>query len=156
MILCTPPPPLFIGAVVHPLLRPMQLNLIQTKKKVAAGAQFVFTQPLWDLKDFAEWMSAVREAGLHERVCILASVRPLATAEQAEALRKRHEAAALPDAVVARLRKSGDPAREGFALCAELAAQAKDVPGVRGIHILSGGREDAVASILEQGGLTRA
>jgi methylenetetrahydrofolate reductase (NADPH) len=152
----TSAPDLFLGAVAHPYLRPLKLNLLQTKKKVAAGAQFLLTQPLWDLAGFAEWMDAVREAGLHERAHILASVRPLANAEQAEALRKRHPAAAIPDALVARLRKAGDPAREGIAVCAELAAKAKEIQGLRGVHILSAGREDAVAPILEQAGLTRA
>jgi len=151
-----PPPALFLGAVAQPFLRPMKLNLLQTGKKVAAGAQFLLTHPVWDLAGFAEWMSAVRDAGLHERAAILASVRPLATAEEAEALQKRHKAAALPDAVIARLRAASDPAREGIAIAAELAAGAREIPGVRGIHILSAGREDAVAPILEQAGLARA
>jgi methylenetetrahydrofolate reductase (NADPH) len=148
------PPGLFLGAVAHPYARPLKLNLLQTGKKVAAGAQFLITQPLWDMAGFAEWMGAVRDAGLHERARILASVRPLDTAEQAEALRKRHAAAALPDALIARLRKASDPRKEGIAACAELAAQAKDIAGVRGIHVLSAGRADAVAPILEQAGLS--
>jgi len=148
-----PPPAFFLGAVAHPCLRPMKLNLLQTGKKVAAGAQFLLTQPVWDIAGFAEWMSAVRDAGLPERAAILASVRPLASAEQAEAIHKRHQAAAIPDAVIARLRKAGDPAREGIAICAELAAEAKDLQGIRGIHILSAGGEDTLAPIIEASGL---
>jgi methylenetetrahydrofolate reductase (NADPH) len=151
-----PPPALFLGAVAHPYFRPMKLNVLQTRKKVSAGAQFLFTHPLWDLAGFAEWMAAVRDAGLHDKAYIFASVRPLASAEQAEALQKRHRSAAISDAVIARLRKAGDPAREGVALCAELAAKAKEIQGVRGLHILSAGREEALGPILEQAGLTRA
>ena len=162
---------LFLGAVAHPYLRPLQLNLLQTKKKVDAGAQFLFTQPLWDMAGFTEWMSAVRETGLHERACILVSLRPLANADQAEALQKRHKAAGIPDSVIARLRKASDPAKEGIALCAELAAKAKDIQGVRGVNILSVGRTQGpdghatgtecpdghtTNAILEQAGLTRA
>jgi methylenetetrahydrofolate reductase (NADPH) len=151
-----PPPAFFLGAVAHPYLRPTKLNLLQTGKKVAAGAQFLLTQPLWDVAGFAEWMGAVRDAGLHERAAVMASIRPLASAEQAEALQKRHKAGAIPDAVVARMRKASDPAREGIAICAELAAKARDIQGVRGIHVLSAGREETVAPILEQAGLTGA
>jgi methylenetetrahydrofolate reductase (NADPH) len=151
-----PPPALFLGAVAHPDARPMKLNLLQTEKKVAAGAQFLLTQAVWDAAAFAEWMKAVRDAGLSERTHILASVRPLADAGDVEAIRKRHPAAAIPDAVADRLRKAASPAREGIAICAELAATLKEVPGIRGVHILSAGREDAVTSILEQAGLTRA
>ncbi|MGD0094381.1 MAG: methylenetetrahydrofolate reductase, partial [Planctomycetota bacterium] len=152
----TPPPALFLGAVVHPGLKPLKLNILQVMKKVAAGAQFLITQPLWDTAGFAEWVNAVRDAGILERAQILASVRPLAKAEQGEAFLKRHRSAAIPDALLARLRKAGDPAKEGVAVCAELAAKAKDIQGVRGIHVFSGGREDALAPILEQAGLTRA
>jgi methylenetetrahydrofolate reductase (NADPH) len=153
-----PPPALFLGAVVHPFLRPMKLNILQTKKKVAAGAQFLLTQPVWDMALLAEWMSAARDAGVLERAHVLVSVRPLVNAEQGETLQKRHKSAAIPDAILARLRKAGpDPSgKEGAAVCAELAAKAKEIQGVRGIHVLSAGREDALAPILEQAGLTRA
>jgi len=152
----TPPPALFLGAVVHPYLRPMRLNIIQTKKKVAAGAQFLLTQALWDMALFAEWMSAARDAGVLEQAHVLASIRPLAQAEQGEALLKRHKSVVIPDAVLERIRKASDQAKEGIASCAELAAKAKEIQGVRGIHLLSAGREDALAPILEQAGLTRA
>jgi methylenetetrahydrofolate reductase (NADPH) len=152
----TPPPALFIGAVAHPSLRPLALNILQLKKKAAAGAQFVFTHPVWDVSAFAEWMKAVLDAGLHQQTAIIASVRPLAGADQAEAFQKRHKADTIPDALVVRIRKAADPAKEGIAACAETAAKAKDVQGVKGVHILSAGRESSVAAILEQAGLTRA
>ena len=79
-------PPLFIGAAAYPDLRPLELALIGLRKKVAAGAEFLLTQPVFDVEKFAEWMSAVRKAGLHERTHIIAGVRPLASAEQAERL----------------------------------------------------------------------
>ena len=82
-------------------------------------------------------MSAVREAGLHERTHIIAGVRPLASAEQAERMRARSKA--IPDDVIARLRESSDPAQEGIRVCADIAARVKGIEGVRGIHILSGG-----------------
>jgi len=151
-----PPPSLFLAAVAHPTLRPLPLNLAQTKKKVAAGAQVLFTQPLWDMTGFAEWMAAVRDSGLHERVHIMASVRPLASAEQAEALQKRHQSVGVSEAVIARLRKASSPAQEGIAMCAEIAAKAKDTQGIRGIHVITAGREDALAPILAQAGLAHA
>lgn len=151
-----PTPAFFLAAVTHPTLRPLGLNLLQTKKKVAAGAQVLFTQPVWDMTSFSEWMNAVRSAGLHERTHIVASVRPLASAEQAVALQKRHPSAGISDVLIARLRKAANPAQEGIAMCAEIAAKAKDTQGVHGIHVLSAGREDALASILQQAGLARA
>ena len=141
-------PSLFVGAAAHPYLRPLELAFIALRKKVEAGAQFLLTQPVFDVEGFAEWMSAVRSAGLHERTHIIAGVRPLVSAEQAESLR-------IPDDVTARLRESSDPAREGIRICADIAAQVKAVEGVRGIHFLSGGSDEAVADVIQQAGLSR-
>jgi methylenetetrahydrofolate reductase (NADPH) len=149
-------PALCLGAIAHPALRPMPLNLLQTRKKIAAGAQFLLTQPVWDVNQLSEWMSAVRAAGLNERAHILASVRPLTGVEEAEAIEARHRGS-IPESVLARIRKSTDPVKEGIAIGAELAARAKDVQGVRGIHVVSGDRGDQVLpALLEQAGLKHA
>jgi methylenetetrahydrofolate reductase (NADPH) len=71
-------------------------------------------------------------------------------------MQKRHPAAGVSDLIVARMRKASQPEKEGIAICAEIAAKAKDVQGVRGVHILSSGREGTLAPILEQAGLARA
>jgi methylenetetrahydrofolate reductase (NADPH) len=140
-------PSLFIGTAAYPYLRPLELALIVLRKKVEAGAQFLLTQPVFDVERFEEWMGAVRAAGLHERTHIIAGVRPLASAEQAERLRA-------PDEITARLRESGDPAREGMKICAEIAAWLKTVDGVHGIHFFAGGANGAVASIIQLAGLS--
>jgi len=70
------PVDLFVGAVAHPYLRPLELNLIRLKKKVAAGAKFLLTQAVFDLAGFSEWMEAVRKAGLDKQTAIIASVLP--------------------------------------------------------------------------------
>jgi methylenetetrahydrofolate reductase (NADPH) len=142
-------PPLFVGAAAHPHLRPLELALITLRKKVAAGAQFLLAQPVFDVECFAEWMGAVREAGLHERTQIIAGVRPLVSVEDAERL-------GIPDDLAARLRESSDPAREGIRICADIAVQLKGLKGVRGIHILSGGSDGVVANVIQQAFLSRS
>ena len=77
------PPDLFIGAVAHPYLRPLELGLIELKKKVAAGAQALWTDPVHDLEGFEQWMNAVRVAELDRKVAIIASVMPVAEADLA-------------------------------------------------------------------------
>lgn len=119
-------PALFIGAAAHPYLRPLELGLIGLRKKVEAGAQFLLAQPVFDVEGFAEWMGAVREAGLHERTHIIAGVGP-----------------------------PSDLAQEGTKVCADIAARVKAIEGVRGIHIFSGGSDDVVANVILQAGLSR-
>ncbi len=147
-------PQLFIGAAAHPYLRPLELGLIGQRKKVEAGAQFLFTQPVFDLEGFSEWMGAVRDSGLAERAAVIASVRPLRSVEDAEDLRSRQGAAGIPDDVISRLRGSSEPAQEGIAICAEIAARVKGIDGVQGIHILCGGSGEAAAQVIKQAALS--
>jgi methylenetetrahydrofolate reductase (NADPH) len=144
-------PALFIGAAAHPYLRPPELGFIELQKKVKAGAQFLITQPVFDVEGFADWMGAMREAGLHERTHVIATVQPLASAEQADDMQTRSKT--IPDDVVARLRESSDPAREGTKVCAEIAARVKEIEGVRGIHIVSSGLDGVLSDIIQQAGL---
>jgi methylenetetrahydrofolate reductase (NADPH) len=98
-------------------------------------------------------MDAVRAAGLDRQVAIVASVLPLAGVEQAKVLGRRRTYGSVPESAIARLSGASDPAREGIAIAAEVAGQLKTIPGVRGIHILSGGCESAAATLIAQAGL---
>lgn len=146
-------PKLFLGAVAHPYLRPMELNLIRLRKKVLAGAKFVLTQAAFDLAGFTEWMNAVTAAGIDKTTAIIASVLPLTSVEKAKELQARQTYGPIGNDVIERLAKAADPAKEGVAIASQLAAKLKTVPGVRGIHILSGGCEATVAGIIQQAGL---
>lgn len=142
-----------IGAVAHPQQRPMELNLLRLRKKIAAGAEFILTQPVFDVAAFTPWMDAVRAAGLDQRTVIIASVLPLTSAEQAESLRQRKIYGPLDEAVVERMKGASDPGKEGLAIAVAVAAQLKTAPGVRGIHILCGGCEELAGQVIQAAGL---
>jgi methylenetetrahydrofolate reductase (NADPH) len=142
-----------IGAVAHPYLRPMELNLLRLRKKIAVGADFLLTQAVFDFEAFAQWMTVVRAAGFDKRTAILASVLPLTSLEKARVLQKRRIYGPIGDEVVERIEKAADPEKEGIAMAAEIAARLKEMPGVRGIHILSGGCEPLAEAVIEQASL---
>jgi methylenetetrahydrofolate reductase (NADPH) len=144
---------LLVGAVAHPYQQPLELNLLRLKKKVAAGADFLLTEAVLDLAGFTRWMDAVREMGVNNKTAIIATVLPLASVEKAEVLRRRQTSGPLDEAVLTRLAKASDPAVEGVAMAGAMAAQLKTIPGVRGIHILSGGCESLAARVIEAAGL---
>jgi len=148
-------PELLVGAVAHPYQRPMELNLLRLRKKIAAGADFLLTQAVFDLAGFTQWMDAVRAAGLDTQVAIIASVLPLASVEKARALDKRQTYGPVGEDVIARLSQAADAVKEGVAIAAATAAQLKAVPGVRGIHILSGGCESLAATVIQEAGLVQ-
>ena len=146
-------PEMLVGAVAHPYQQPLEPNLVRLKKKIAAGADFLLTQAVFDLAGFTKWMDAVRAAGLDKQVAILASVLPLASVEQAKALEKKQTYGPVGEGVIARLGAAADAAKEGVAIAAATAAQLKAIPGVRGIHILSGGCESLAATVIQEAGL---
>jgi methylenetetrahydrofolate reductase (NADPH) len=139
-----------IAASIHPYLRPVELSVLQTKKKIAAGAQVLLTDPIFDVSGFEEWMKAVRAAGLDKQAAIIASVLPFGSVAQAEFLKARSGFAPIPDDVIAKLKGDGDVETAGIAIVADIAAKLKAIPGVRGIHILSDGCEAMVAKIVEE------
>jgi methylenetetrahydrofolate reductase (NADPH) len=144
----TPTPSMTVAAAVHPYLRPIELALAQTKKKIAAGAQILLTDPIFDLAGFEEWCKAVRDAGLDKRVAIIATVLPLTSVAQAEELRTQ-PGSPISDDIIKRLR-SGDAAQAGVAIAAEIAGKAKAMAGVRGIHIHSAGCEPLAAAVIKE------
>jgi methylenetetrahydrofolate reductase (NADPH) len=147
---------MLIGAVVNPFLRPMELNMIQLAKKIEAGADFVQTQPVFDIDEFTAWLTAAAEQGLTDKAAILAAVLPLRSAEEAEQLRTSRTELLIPDAMIARLKAAASPdaqEQEGIKICAEIIAKLKAVKGARGIHLLSGGKEGLVPKLRAAAGL---
>jgi methylenetetrahydrofolate reductase (NADPH) len=148
------PPSLFLGAAAYPYQRPLALNLLRLRKKVRAGAKFLITQAVFDLAGFTAWMAAVRAAGIDRQAAILAGILPLGSVAEAQALAaSRGDAGPSPE-LISRLQKAPDAAREGIAIATEWASKLKDIPGVRGIHIYSGGCESSAAAVIQGAGLS--
>ena len=73
----TVPPRMFLGAAENPFAPPFEWRPQRLGKKVAAGADFIQTQFVFDVERFRQFMRRVRDLGLHEQVFILAGVGPL-------------------------------------------------------------------------------
>ena len=66
------PPKMFIGAAANPFADPFELRVMRLAKKIAAGADFIQTQCIFNVDKFEKWMEGVREKGLHKKCYILA------------------------------------------------------------------------------------
>lgn len=140
------------GAVANPGLKPLELNMIRLSKKIAAGADFIQTQAVFDVDVFKQWLDAAGSEGLTENTAILAGILPLQNADQARELTDKYTDYHIPDAIVDRLQSSGDPdaqKKEGVRIAAEIMDRIKDLPGLRGFHLLSGGNESVVPELIE-------
>jgi methylenetetrahydrofolate reductase (NADPH) len=142
------------GAVANPFLKPMELNMIRLVKKISAGANFIQTQAVFEIAEFREWLEAAVKEGLTEKAAFLAGVLPLQSAAQARELSETHTDFYIPDEIHTRLDAAGDEAaqrKEGVKIALEIIGQLKNLPGLRGVHLLTGGYESAVPEILAAG-----
>jgi methylenetetrahydrofolate reductase (NADPH) len=151
-----PPPRWTIGAVENPFAPPVRFRAERLGKKVAAGADFVQTQYVFDLAQFRAFMQAARDLGLTDRCAILAGVGPIRSRRALERMGQ------IPGIVIppeVRSRLLGVPEErflaESITICAEIVRAVREIPGVRGVHIMAFGLEEAVAEIAERAGLGR-
>ena len=147
---------MLIGAAANPDVRPLELNILRLAKKIEAGAEFIQTQAVFDVDWFGQWLEAARQEGITDKAAVLAGVMPLNGADEARELRERFTEFQIPDAVIERLEKAGDgesQKREGVAICVEIINSIRSMEGLRGVHILSGGKETVVTDLLSQAGL---
>jgi methylenetetrahydrofolate reductase (NADPH) len=150
-----PAPSWFLGAVENPSAPPVDFRAARLAKKVAAGAQFVQTQYVFDAAAFGRWMSQVRDLGLHERCYILAGVGPISSLRALSHLQQRVPGVQVPAELARRLR--GVPAErvadEAMTACAETISELRQIPGVAGVHVMAVGNEHRIPAILRLAGL---
>jgi methylenetetrahydrofolate reductase (NADPH) len=152
-----PAPGWLIGAVENPSAPPTRFRAARLGKKVDAGAEFVQTQFVFDVAEFAQWMAEVRDLGLDRRCGILAGVGPIRSLRALEHMHAVVPGVHVPDAVARRL--GGVPADrvadEGLRICAEIISQVLQIPGVSGIHVMAPGFEPGIPEILDHAGIRR-
>ena len=149
------PPRLFVGAAVNPFADPFEIRVPRLAKKIAAGVEFLQTQCIFNVEKFKLYMKLAADRGLTEKAFILAGVTPLKSVGMAKYMKNRVPGMDVPDAIVKRMSgvaKEKQP-DEGIRICVETIQQLKDVPGVRGFHIMAIEWEEKVPEIVEQSGL---
>ncbi len=149
------PPRMFVGAAANPFADPFEIRVPRLAKKIAAGAEFIQTQCIYNLDKFEKWMKLARDRGLHEKVFILAGVTPLKSAGMAKYMKNRVPGMDVPDEIVNRM--AGTPkdkqADEGIKICIESIQRLKEIEGVRGFHVMAIEWEEKVPEIVEKAGL---
>jgi 5,10-methylenetetrahydrofolate reductase len=145
------PPKMLIGATASPFTKPMEADLTKTLDKIAAGAEFFQTQPVFDLATFSRWLIEVRRAGSRD-VPIIAGVLVLRSHEQAERLSKLPGLVITPE-VIERMKKAVDPEAEGTAIAVEMTKSLRALPGARGVHLYAIEWPEVVGRVVEAAGL---
>jgi methylenetetrahydrofolate reductase (NADPH) len=147
-------PKLFLGAAANPFADPFEFRVTRLGKKVAAGADFIQTQSIYDMERFEKWMAMVRARGLHEKVHILAGVMPLKSHKIALYMKNKVSGMIVPDAIVERMKNAKDAKEEGMRICKEQIEHLRSIEGVHGVHIMAVNWEEIVPRVVSEVGLS--
>jgi methylenetetrahydrofolate reductase (NADPH) len=141
------PPRYFIGATASPRA---PKDAERTFEKIAAGAEFLQTQPVFDVAPFSQWLTEIRRRD--KDVAILAGVLVLRSAEQAERLAKV-PGITLPEAIRARMKRAVDGEAEGIAIAIEIVRALRALPSLNGVHLYAIEWPEAVPIVVRGAGL---
>jgi methylenetetrahydrofolate reductase (NADPH) len=148
-------PNMFVGAAENPFADPFDIRVARLAKKVAAGAQFIQTQCIYNMPKFKEWMKGVCDRGLDEKVYVMAGLTPMKTVGMAKYMKNKVPGMDVPDDLIKRL--AGVPkenqTEEGIKILLEQIEELKTVKGVKGFHIMAIEWEEKVPEIVERAGL---
>ncbi len=127
--------------------RSLEAELRRAEKKVAAGATFVVTPPVYDVKRFAAFMDKAKEL----KVAIIPTVFLLKSVGAARFIATSDPAAGITDQLIQRIRKASDRETECVRIAGETVAALKTM--AQGVRIVAHGWEHRLPSILDYAGL---
>jgi len=148
--------PVCLGAAAAPYADPLEMQVIRLVKKVSAGARFLITQPVFDFERFGVWWNEVTGCGLHEKVAILAGIKPLTDAEEAKSYASQRPLPMVSEKMLDRLASKTsqeDQRATGIEMAIETIEQLSTMKGLRGFEIY--GDTITVLDIIEKTGLGR-
>jgi len=133
-----------VGAAVNPGAADLDRELRLLRKKVAAGANFVVTNPIYD----PSALERLREIATEVNVPILVGVLPLRSVRQADYLHNEVPGISVPPGLRERLVQAGDHAEElGIDLAVEFLEAARG--HVQGAYVIPPlGRYDLAARVV--------
>jgi methylenetetrahydrofolate reductase (NADPH) len=145
-------PQVFIGSAGSPYASSPLIQAMREEKKVNAGTQFMQTNLIFDLDGFKAYLEALERRDVPQRVPILAGISPIRSVKAAHAMRQV-PGVKIPDWIIARMEASADPKEESVQITLELIDKVKNLPGVRGIHLMAVGWESIVPRLIHESGL---
>ncbi|MBF0376678.1 MAG: methylenetetrahydrofolate reductase [Desulfamplus sp.] len=148
-------PEIFIGAAANPFAEPFEWRVHRLAKKVAAGADFIQTQCVYNMPKIREWIRQANDMGLTEKVYILPGVTPMKSIGMAKYMQSKVPGMDVPDEIIKRLQgvDKKKVADEGIKIACEQIAEFKEMKGVAGVHLMPIEWEHMVPEIAERAGV---
>ncbi len=141
---------LLIGCGVNPGAVDLDLEVNRFRKKVEAGAEFVFSQPVFDIKLLEKFFDRTKDIA---RIPFLVGILPLASIRNAEFLHNEVPGMQIPKKILERMEKAATKEAQqevGLSVAKESLAAAKGLKQVTGAYIFPPfGNYKIVSKILE-------
>ncbi|NLN69828.1 MAG: hypothetical protein GX142_03445 [Chloroflexi bacterium] len=150
--MANPPPNYFIGTAAAPFASESRYQALRAEKKVNAGAQFMQTNLIFDVKRFEAYLEELSKRGLLDRVYLLAGIAPIKTMAAAKYLRQL-PGIVIPDAIMQRLAKANNLETEFLKISLELIEKLRCLPGVHGLHFMAVNDINHLKTVLIESGL---
>ena len=149
------PPKMFIGAAANPFAEPFEWRVHRLGKKIAAGADYIQTQCIYNMPKMREWIKRANDMGLTEKVYILAGVTPMKSIGMARYMQKKVPGMDVPEEIITRLKgvDKKKVADEGIKIACEQIEEFKETKGVAGVHLMAIEWEHKVPEIAERAGV---
>jgi methionine synthase / methylenetetrahydrofolate reductase(NADPH) len=136
-----------IGVSLNPGAPDVDQELRRFDYKVEAGAEFVVTRPIFDLRSFDPFLRRIQSAGLP----VIGGIVPFENARHAEFMANEVPGIRVPDELLSRMRRTDDPehaAREGIAIAREIAVELHGV--LQGLQVATAsGDIDVALAVLD-------
>jgi methylenetetrahydrofolate reductase (NADH) len=149
----SPAAPFFIGAAWTPFGPPEKFRTIRLAKKINAGADFIQTQAVYDMKRFAEAVRRAEDMGLTEKAAILPGIIIPRSAGMLKYMNANVPGIEVPDEMIQRMKDSADPKAEGIKITLELIDDVKNLSGVKGVHLQAIEAEELLPDVIKAAGL---
>lgn len=138
----------FIGVGANPLAINLEEELKRLYWKVDAGAEFIVTQPIFDVKGFKEFLKMIE----HYKLPVIAGIWPLTSLRNAEFMKNEVPGVVVPDEIIERMRSVADSKEKSLKEGIKIARETIEEIGglIQGVQISAPfGRIDAVMKTLE-------
>jgi len=150
-------PDFCLGAVVTPGGNPVEMQIMKLHKKIEAGAEFIQTQAVYDVAQFADFMGKIGDV----KTPILAGIVLLKSAGMARYMNANVAGVTVPDPLIAEMaeagkkdkeakergEKAGNVVKMSIDIAARLIRELK--PLCRGVHIMPLGWGHHVPAVLK-------
>ena len=120
-----------IGVGADPNAIDMQRELTRTREKVEAGAEYIITQPVFDVEPLLRFLDEIA----YLNIPVFAGIWPLASYRNAEFMKNEVPGVVVPDSIMKRMEKADTKEaqrEEGIAIAKEAIAAIRDrIQGVQ-------------------------